>query len=133
MLQVVLWLWQLPQNIVGLTYLLVVRAHRLTRWGGTSFYRHRLRTGSVSLGDYIFLSPGASRHTMLHEYGHHRQSLLLGPLYLVVVGLPSLTWAAMRSAGLFRGKSYYSFCVEKWANELGGVELASEGNTLLGL
>jgi hypothetical protein len=48
--------------------------------------------GAVSLGQFIFIF---SRYNDVgfierHEYGHTIQSHLLGPLYLLVIGLPSI-------------------------------------------
>ena len=92
--------------------------------------------GGMSLSNHIFLpakhfdkplneimtSKWHSKY-LAHEYGHTVQSRKLGPLYLIVVGLPSLIWA-----GCFdkyrekHGISYYSFFTERWADKLGGVE-----------
>ena len=49
----------------------------------------------VSLGIFIFLSIRdlqESSRLCAHEYGHTIQCLLLGPLYWVVVALPSVIW-----------------------------------------
>ena len=57
---------------------------------------------------------------MVHEYGHTIQSLILGPLYLIVMGIPSALWAAFGSKKR-REKQipYGAFFTEKWANQLG--------------
>ena len=58
----------------------------------------------------------------MHEYGHSIQSKILGPLYLLVIGLPSIIWAGLFEK--YRNKhkiSYYSFFTEKWANKLVGL------------
>lgn len=56
----------------------------------------------------------------MHEYGHTIQSLIFGPLYLIVMGIPSTLW------GFLFGKKrkerqipYGVFFTEKWANHLG--------------
>lgn len=96
----------------------------VTRW------RHG---SSVSLGMFLFISKKPyfsdkftekESETMLlvHEYGHTVQSLLLGPLYLPIIGLPSLIWAALpRLRKMRRDKkiSYYSLYTESWANSWG--------------
>jgi hypothetical protein len=49
--------------------------------------------GAVSLGQYIFIFSDYGKDEMRiikHEYGHTRQSHILGPLYLLVVGVPSI-------------------------------------------
>ena len=57
----------------------------------------------------------------LHELGHHKQSLILGPLYLIVIGIPSLIHAWLWNPN--SGKSYYDFYTEHWANKLSKIEL----------
>lgn len=76
--------------------------------------------GGISLGQYVIVNKYFldNPNMWLHEYGHCRQSLYLGPLYLLVIGLPSLIWAALYKPG--KG-SYYDFYTEKWADRLGGV------------
>ena len=66
----------------------------------------------------IIVNRYASRKTIMHEYGHCRQSQMLGWLYLIVVGLPSIL-----HAGFCRCKnhSYYDMWFERWADKLGGV------------
>lgn len=59
--------------------------------------------------------------TKKHEYGHSRQSLYLGPLYLIVVGLPSIIWAGFVYNLVRKEISYYDVYPENWADKLGGV------------
>ena len=33
-----------------------------------------------------------SKRLLVHEYGHTIQSLIFGPLYLIVMGIPSTLW-----------------------------------------
>jgi hypothetical protein len=48
---------------------------------------------------------------------------MLGPLYLLVIGLPSLLWAWLGDNYREKhGVSYYDFYTEKWANKLGGAK-----------
>lgn len=112
-----LYLYMLPQNLVGLFLVLVTRAKKVD-----SHYVWNLR-GSISLGWYIILSPNADEMTLKHENGHYAQSFQLGWLYLIVIGLPSLIWAGLRRLGLFKNKSYYWFYTEKWANKNAGIEI----------
>ncbi len=54
--------------------------------------------------------------TLMHEYGHTLQSIILGPLFLPVVGLPSLLWAGLPVFRKYREKSavsYYRFYTER--------------------
>lgn len=88
--------------------------------------------GSVSLGMFVFISkrPYFSPYTekeaekmlLVHEYGHTLQSLLLGPLYLPIIGLPSIVWAGLPCFRKMRNNkkiSYYSLYTESWANSWG--------------
>ena len=121
------WSWGLPQNLVGLCFFLYYRAKgcrnfsyqgaRVTIWTNPS--------GSMSMGRYLFLEPHwtPQDHRLLaHEYGHTIQSLFFGPLYLLIVGLPSILWAGLPRFQRMRrtGKrSYYSVYPEKGATRLG--------------
>lgn len=117
------WVWQLPQNLLGLCYSKLTDAaiylykSKLPR---TMFYNNVL-PGSVSLGNYIFLSDyqSKSKTVRAHEEGHSIQSLILGPLYLIIIGLPSIIWATLYSTiPYFNKYNYYDFYTEKWANTL---------------
>ena len=114
MKKAILYLWQLPQNLLGLFLTLFskrVGNHYVWPIGG-----------SVSLGRYVIVSRWAGDFTFKHEQGHQKQSLYLGWLYLVVIGLPSFIWATLKTVGLFKDVSYFSFYTEKWANKLSGLE-----------
>lgn len=57
-----------------------------------------------------------------HEYGHTIQSLILGPLYLIIIGIPSTLWGFLPCCNVKRKAksiSYFSFFTEKWANFFG--------------
>ena len=63
-----------------------------------------------------------SRRLLVHEYGHTVQSLILGPLYLIVMGIPSTLWGFSPFAAKKRREkriSYFDFFTESWANSLG--------------
>lgn len=76
---------------------------------------------------FIFISERAMNgnerdFTLMHEYGHTIQSIILGPLFLPVIGLPSLLWAWLPVFRKYRERwsvSYYSLYTERWANFLG--------------
>lgn len=124
-----MWVWQAPQNALGLalTGLALLGGGRTLVSDGTARVTMAMWRGSVSLGRYIVLSKRAvlgegRERALLHEMGHQVQSLVLGPLYLPAVGLPSLAWASLRRLGLFRGFGYYDFYTERWANDIAGLE-----------
>lgn len=86
-----MWLWQFPQNMLALCIegILCEAAYREGIVGGnTMIYNDVLPI--MSLGNYIFVDTMSSQKSIQHEFGHSKQSDILGPLYLIVVGIPSL-------------------------------------------
>lgn len=114
--------WGLPTSIAGAVVCAACGPRRerfrfrsalVTEWG--------LRAG-LSLGPFIFVPSHYPRPLLVHEYGHSIQALMLGPLYLPTIVLPSLVWAglpAMERRRTRRHTSYYAFFPERWANALG--------------
>lgn len=122
--QLIQWTWCLPQNLVGAVTYLITKIQKCPteRYNETFITRWKL-SGGISLGQFIFVSESAGENTIKHEYGHSRQSLRLGWLYLFIIGLPSICWAAFGTK--YRAKhgiSYYDFFTERNADKLGGVE-----------
>ncbi len=117
------YIWQLPQNIIALIYLGYLIAEKqipaVEAYKGAKVYT-KYSSGSVTLGNYIFVSSRATENTIKHEWGHTRQSLLLGPLYLIIIGIPSILWA-MTHRTIAPDKSYNWFYTEAWADKLGDV------------
>lgn len=125
MIEILKFFWQLPQTIVALIYFLYLRykdeiLDTCTFQGAIVFIKKE-SYGSITLGNHIFLSYKATDTTVRHEWGHTRQSLILGPLYLIVIGIPSIIWAATHRA-IAPNTDYFNFFTEKWANKLGGVD-----------
>ncbi|MBQ2158158.1 MAG: hypothetical protein II443_06305 [Oscillospiraceae bacterium] len=130
------WSWGILQSALGLiVFLFHIHAKHyfyhgadVTEWKSVS---------SVSLGLFVFVTSEPfffdqlkneysaeelSERLLVHEYGHTIQSLILGPLYLIVIGIPSTLWGFLPSLNNKRkteGLSYFSFFTEKWANVLG--------------
>lgn len=80
------------------------------------------KQGSVSLGNFVFISKYTKNRdfTVKHELGHTIQSKYLGPLYLFVIGIPSILWVIVRRMVpiLRKRYSYYDFYTESSANKL---------------
>ena len=115
--------WGLFQTFLGALVFLacpgcarsLYRGGVVTRWKGSR---------GLSLGLFLFVPEKADERLLAHEYGHSLQSLLLGPLYLFVIGLPSVVWAGLpvlERRRERRGVSYYAFYTERWADRWGGV------------
>lgn len=122
--QIGLFLWCLPQNIVGLFVLIFTKIQKAktSKYNGAFLTFWKYNSG-VSLGWFVFVPKQASENFIKHEYGHYRDSNRFGPLYLFVIGLPSLCWAlSFKKYRIKHNKSYYDFYTERRANKLGGVE-----------
>ncbi len=123
LIRFVLFIWQLPQNLLGLGVLLYyyLRYRKVHPAGNGIFLSHQFCSGGVCLGDIIILKSNQDcDFSRRHELGHRRQSMMLGPLYLLIVGLPSV---CINIASRFSPRisdSYYRYFPENWANKLGG-------------
>jgi hypothetical protein len=136
MRKVLLCVWQFPQVLLaGVLWMVFKVSGRLvhkSKGGLAAVFWVKCAGFGVSLGPFIFLDGGYSKIDVRHELGHSRQSLLLGPLYLFVAGIPSAVfnnlwdrvfhkkWDVER-----RHRWYYSRYPERWADSLGGVKRSS--------
>lgn len=127
--KILLYVWQLPQNLLGMLMfwwysrdtICVEGVFRRVR----VLYTKRMRR-AISLGEYVIAPYGYhplsrtaadGRDTLVHEWGHTRQSLILGWLYLPLVGLQSLAHAILHRKAC--GNSHYRhFWTERWADRL---------------
>ena len=117
-MKILKYIWCLPQLLVGFIVMLVTRAKKDDR----GLYIWNSGYG-LSLDSFIFVSKYASENTIKHEQGHTKQSRMLGPLYLLVIGLPSMIWChCFEGYRIKHNISYYDFYCEKWADQLGNVK-----------
>ncbi len=123
--------WGILQTLLGFLVFLTCLNAPHESFMVSVLTRLRLRSG-LSLGLFIFVPDDSStrKHmpslVRVHEYGHTIQSLILGPAYLLAVGLPSFLWANLPCFDKLRAKrgiSYYTFYPEIWANRLGGKRM----------
>jgi hypothetical protein len=126
--------WEQPQTAMGLAMLVFGRAlglvERIERRDGRALIR--TRGGAVSLGHFVFYNERENRWfyegsgVLEHEYGHSFQSRWLGPLYLPLVGIPSvarvLYAVAYREITGRRWRGYFEGWPERQADRLGGVQ-----------
>lgn len=122
---IMLYVWQLPQNVLGLLVLLWLggpsRAACATRREDVWYFYFDRFGGGVSLGNYVFLATryATSSNDINHEWGHARDSRRWGPLYLLAIGLPSALHALWWRH--HQDREYYAFYTERRADRLGGV------------
>lgn len=122
------WTWGLPVNLVGGIAFLIcteIKGRRWQKFGYSRIVYLPWNSGGLSLGLFIFMkdnhkSEKWTYNTRIHEYGHTWQCLLLGPIYYIVIALPSAIWCNFFEG--YRKKnnvSYYWLYCESWANAWG--------------
>lgn len=124
-----LYVWQLPQHLLALLLLKKFPYEKKHYYETSTIYVLKKGNFAVSLGEYILVDkswlPG--NHIIRHEYGHTKQSHMLGPLYLFIVGIPSAFQNKLGRILAKKGnneyrKNYYNRFPENWADKLGGVD-----------
>lgn len=128
--------WGFLQSLLGLLNFLIHIKDKHYFYHGAVITEWKNKS-SVSLGMFVFVTSEPyfyeklksdytkdelSYRLLVHEYGHTIQSPILGPLYLIVIGIPSTLWGFLPYTNRMRREkkiSYFSFFTERWANELG--------------
>ncbi len=120
---ILLFIWQLPQIILG-HILLMFYKKSMTDSQRTSlatiYFSSSIR-GGISLGNVVIVNKKYRREKKLiiHELGHCIQSRYLGPFYLFIVGMPSLARSMLWRFFKLEENSYFNSYPEKWADVLG--------------
>jgi hypothetical protein len=81
------------------------------------------------MGMFLFIDPKNPPQIIVHEFGHAVQSAILGPLFLPIMGIPSILWCNLPPCRKFRRDkkfSYYRFYPESTANRLGTLFCGEE-------
>ena len=135
-LRILTEIWQFPQHIIAYVIILInCKSIKLmvSKDGISHNLVDHLFDSAISLGNYIFLDSDGnfSYKTIKHEFGHQKQSLMLGPLYLIIIGLPSIIGNIIDRIKnkyfrrYYDPDFYYKQPWEAWADKLGGVERKS--------
>jgi hypothetical protein len=123
-MKTLLWIWQAPQHLVALAlwkiFTLLGKVVCVTEMQDKVFICVNILMG-LSLGKYIFVCERYSETVWKHEQGHSVQSYLMGPLYLIIVGLPSVTRNIYDRITHKGAAWYYSGWPENDADRRGGV------------
>lgn len=138
--------WGIFQTVLG--FMLFLKNYKckhyiyhgaiITEWNNTT---------SISLGVFVFVTDKPfftekykneftqeelSKRLLVHEYGHTIQSLILGPLYLIVIGIPSTLWGVLMAKKRRENQiPYCTFFTESWANKCG--EYVTKENSIQNL
>ena len=128
LLQIIMIIWQIPQIVVGLFLLLwyhkslkLIKTYRFVRVYACNM------PGGISLGCFALINKyDCDEDNIKHEgIGHAKQSRILGPFYLLLVGLPSISHAELNNIiGCCEKhkEGYYHFWTEKWADRIAGIK-----------
>ncbi|MFB1083033.1 hypothetical protein [Jeotgalibacillus sp. JSM ZJ347] len=116
--------WGLLINLIGMLLALVllcmgIRPHRFHH---AIYFEVGENWGGVNLGGFFFVQQQAPTRLKAHEYGHSFQNLLLGPVMIVAVTVPSAIRYHYRRSRIKKGhtlKPYDTFWCESWATRLG--------------
>lgn len=129
LIKVLLAIWQLPQVLIALLLMIIFKDKEAftnpdTNLTVTNINTHRAFGGSCfSLGPVIFTCKDCNLEIIKHETGHSKQSLYLGPLYLLAVAIPSVVLFITRKIGKKDKVWYHSHYPENWADKLGNVDI----------
>lgn len=120
-------IWQLPQCILGILILLIFRKCELY----TNEYNHitvlNINKGNIlgsacfSAGPIICTTNNCAEVTKRHETGHSKQSVYLGPLFLLIIAVPSVCLFWYRRLKNKSHDWYLSCWPESSAEKLGGT------------
>lgn len=123
------WTWALPVNLIGLIGFIIfakIKKCRHERFYNATITYVPGNWGGISFGTFIFMNPDKPDNwiynTKIHEYGHTFQALLLGPVWFLVIAIPSFIWCNFKPCVEYRKKnnvSYYKLYCEGWANSWG--------------
>ena len=129
------WLWGFPQSLLGfILFCIHARQPHFTYHGCVVTYWNV--PGSMGVGMFLFLNKGQYQRNprvLVHEFGHAVQSVILGPLFLIVIGIPSFLWCNLPPCRRLRkekGISYCAFYPESTANSLGSLVTGEDCSTL---
>lgn len=126
---ILFFIWQIPQNLIAifmLCYFLLRGSLRFVQYDRCAFaFQSKYMRGGISLGSFVFLSELLSQYDtyIAHEFGHTWWSHLLGPFYLIIIGIPSICWAMSCDAD----DCYECFYTERWANKKAGLVIKGFG------
>ena len=119
------WTWGFPQTLLGAVIYFACRKRPHEQYH-SAVVTHWNQSGSLGVGMFLFIgncrTDNLRKQIMVHEYGHAVQSLILGPLFLPIMGIPSFLWCNLKPRKKFRrkkGVSYYAIYPESTANRLG--------------
>ncbi len=122
----ILWTWCLPQSLLGSIYTITYKNKIINKKNYKNISLIIIKTNmfeGLSLGKFIFINKENQNNlnTIKHEYGHTLQNYIFGPLYLIIITLPSSIQFWISKYNKNFKKNYFKRFPENWANKLGKV------------
>lgn len=125
-----LLLYQLPQLLTGLIGLAIFHNYEwyTNEYSGIKVLKvnkgNFIGGACFSSGPIIFVTPNCDEEIVKHETGHSFQSIILGPLFHIVISIPSICLFWYKKLTHKDKKWYYNNFPENWANSLGGIDVS---------
>lgn len=124
-IKILLVIWQLPQVILGLIFLLIFRnkttytneRNGITVWNICS--GRTFGSACFSTGPIIVTCKGATEDTLRHETGHSYDSIRAGIFYHLIISIPSICLFWYRRLAKKDMNFYYSHYPETLAEKHG--------------
>lgn len=84
--------WGLLFNLIGLivAVVLLCTGHKPQKWGYCYYFEVGKNWGGVNFGMFFLTDKKSINSTKNHEHGHAIQNCYWGPLFLFVIGIPSM-------------------------------------------
>jgi len=129
--KILTFIWMLPQNILGILILFLLKGGKVDSYKDCDIYRVNVSGFSGgSFGRFIILEDAYFKReymfvlelTKRHEFGHYLQGKILGPLYLIIIGIPSMINNLRARIDIKVRDTYYTRYPENWADKLGEVK-----------
>ena len=122
---ILLFIWTLPQTLLGYIMVLCLKA-KYDKKRSLYCFEHSY-IAPVCLGEVILINTkmyplDSSPLVLKHEGGHQKQSRYLGWLYLLVVGLPSITLNIISRYNKKVHANYHNYFPENWADKLAKIK-----------
>ena len=133
-LNFLLIIYQLPQVLTGVIGLIIFRNFEVWTNERTGVWVIKVDKGWLfggacfSSGPFVFVAPSCDTDTLRHETGHSKQSIMFGPLFHIIVSIPSVIRFWVRRFGKKSKDWYLSGWPEKSAEKLGKTDRYLNGN-----
>lgn len=102
--------WGAIMSFIGLVAALILRlkGYKPTNYKGAMLFEVGYGWGGITLGFVIIVCKDNYESLRAHEFGHVIQNMIFGPLFVVLVAIPSLIRSQYRTYVVNKGiKQYY--------------------------